>query len=306
MFDHRRKLGIGRLRLITVAALLAVLAGGAVTATGRTASGPQLKVREPLASAGRAAERPRSKSVKAATLTPIGIPGHWHVVLNSVFNGSSLDGTIWRQGWFGSGITGPINAPLEAACYGPDNVTFPGDGTMHLNLTKTASTCEGETRPYTGSVVSTNPNDGRTEGGFQYRFGVLESRIYVPGQGSLISDWPTVVTLGQVWPQDGEDDILEAIAGAACFHFHSPGYAPSGHLGGCDSSLTPGWHTFASDWKPGSVTYYYDGREVGEITKGVTSAPMYIVIVNTAPRKTPWVDEADALRVSYVRVWQSN
>ena len=226
-------------------------------------------------------------------------------MLNSVFNGSSLDTSIWRPGWFGSRVTGPINN-LEAACYSPDNVSLPGDDTLHLNVTRTPSTCKGVRRPFAGSVISTDPHDGRAGGGFQYRYGVLQAKVFVPGDGSLLEDWPGLLTFGQSWPQDGEDDILEVIDGVACFHYHSLGYAPSGHLGGCDTTLTPGWHTFASDWQPGSVTYYYDGREVGEITKGVTSAPMYIVIVNTVSKKTPWIDQADTLRVSYVRVWQGN
>jgi beta-glucanase (GH16 family) len=306
MSDHMRKPGIGRLQIAAPSALLvAVLIWGAVAAIGHTAKAPETKSQQPIVSGDRAAAHPRSKSVTSTSLDPSGIAGHWKLVLNSVFDGTSLSHTVWRQGWFGSGTTGPINA-LEAACYKPGNVSFPGDGTMHLNVTGKPSTCKGHTRPYTGSVVTTDPNDGRHGGGFQYRYGVLEAKLYVPGQGALLADWPAITTFGQLWPQDGEDDILEVIGGTACFHFHSPGYAPSGHLGGCDTAITAGWHTFASDWQPGSVTYYYDGHEVGRIIKGVTSAPMYIVIVNTVPEKTPWVDRADALRVAYVRVWQGN
>jgi len=305
MFDNKRKSGLGGLPLVAAVALFVVLIVGAVAAIGHTASAQRSKPAQPIAFAGRAAARPRSKSARSNTLEPTGIPGSWKLILNSDFNGSSLDPSIWREGWFGSGITGPINN-LEAACYSPENLSFPGDGTLHLAVTKTPARCKGVRRPFTGSVISTDPRDGRRDGGFEYRYGVLEAKMYVPGQGALLADWPTIVTFGQKWPNDGEDDILEVIDGAACFHFHSLGYAPSGHLGGCDSNLKAGWHTFAADWRPGTVTSYYDGREVGEITKGVTSAPMYIVIVNTVPRKTPWVDEADALRVAYLRVWQSN
>jgi beta-glucanase (GH16 family) len=305
MSDHMRKPGIGRLQIAAPSALLAAaLIWGAVATLGSSAA-PRPNPRQPIASADRATASPRSKSVTSTSLKPAGISGNWKLILNSVFDGSSLDQSVWRQGWFGTGTTGPINA-LEAACYKPGNVSFPGDGTLHLSVTSTPSTCKGRKRPYTGSVVTTDPKDGRKSGGFQYRYGVLEAKVYVPGQGALLADWPAVTTFGQQWPQDGEDDILEVIGGAACFHFHSPGYAPSGHLGGCDTAITAGWHTFASDWQPGSVTYYYDGREVGRIIKGVTSAPMYIVIVNTVPAKTPWVDRADALRVAYVRVWQAN
>ena len=51
--------------------------------------------------------------------------------------------------------------------------------------------------------------------------------------------------------------------------------------GGCDREFAPGWHTFASDWRPGSVTYYYDGRRVGIVSAGVTGQPMYVLIDNS-------------------------
>jgi beta-glucanase (GH16 family) len=231
---------------------------------------------------------------------PTGIPGNWNVVLDSEFNGSSLNTNLWRTGWYGSGVTAPTNS-YEADCYSPNNVTFPGDDTMHLNVTATPSTCGGETRPYTGSLVSTNPYDGRSSGGFQYTYGVLEARVYVPAaDGNQVANWPAVWADGQSWPADGEDDLMEGLGGQFCYHFHDPLGGP----GNCDATLAPGWHTFASDWQPGSVTYYYDGVDVGSITTGITSSPMYIILNNTVYPGEPTA-EADSMQVAYVRVWQN-
>jgi len=170
----------------------------------------------------------------SSTPEPIGIPGNWNLTLDSEFNGPSLDTSIWHTGWFGSGVTDPTNS-YEEDCYSPSNVTFPGDGTMHLNVTATPSTCGGETRPYTGSLVSTNPDDG-AGGGFQFTYGVVEARVYLPADGNQIANWPAVWTDGQVWPQDGEDDLLEGLGGQACYHFHDPLGGP----GNCDTSIAPG------------------------------------------------------------------
>lgn len=205
---------------------------------------------------------------------------------------------MWQTGWFGSGVTAPI-APSELACYNPANVTLPGDGSVHLALTDTPSTCGGVQKPYTGALLSSNPSDGRAGGGFQYTYGVLEARVYVPASGSQTANWPAVFTDGQSWPTDGEDDVMEGLSGELCFHFHSP----SGGPGQCVAGAAAGWHTFASDWEPGSVTYYYDGVRVGQITTGVTSSPMYIILVNTTSAASPQVAPA-AMRVDYVRVWQ--
>jgi beta-glucanase (GH16 family) len=248
---------------------------------------------------------PVATPAQANSLQPAGIPGNWNLVLNSTFTGSSLDNSVWRTGWFGSGVTVPVNS-YEDDCYSPSNVSFPGDGSLHLNVTATSSTCGGKTHPYTGSLVSSNPNDGRSSGGFQYTYGVLEARVYVPADGTKIANWPAVWADGQSWPNDGEDDLMEGLAGQACYHFHylsisGEGASGPGH---CDTTLTPGWHTFASDWQPGSVTYYYDGKDVGSISTGITSSPMYIILDNTVYPGEANLTEADSMDVSYVRVWQ--
>ena len=233
------------------------------------------------------------------TPSPVGIAGSWNLVLDSEFNTSSLNTNLWRTGWFGK--DSPINSE-EDDCYSPNNVTFPGDGSMHMAVTATSSTCNGVTYPYTGSAITTDPNDGRTSGGFQYTYGVVEADVYVPADGTQIANWPAVWADGEgTWPNTGEDDVMEGLGGKACYHFHDPLGGP----GECDATLTPGWHTFASDWQPGSVTYYYDGVKVGAITTGITSDPMYLIIDNTVYNGTSTNTEADAIQVKYVRVWQS-
>jgi len=53
------------------------------------------------------------------------------------------------------------------------------------------------------------------------------------------------------------------------------------------------------------VTYYYDGVDVGSITTGITSSPMYLILNNTVSPYSPNDSEADSMQVQYVRVWQS-
>jgi beta-glucanase (GH16 family) len=231
---------------------------------------------------------------------PKGIPGTWKLVLDSEFTGASLDGSIWQPGWFGSGTTSPVNA-VEQDCYSARNVTFPGDGSVHLRVTRASSTCSGNTYQYTGALLSSNPADGRASGGFQYTYGALEARVYVPASGRKVANWPAVWTNGQPpWPANGEDDIMEGLSGAVCFHFHSTLGGP----GACVSGSYTGWHTFASDWEPGAVTYYYDGMNVGQITTGITSSPNYVVLDNTVSGSSPMLTKPADMQVAYVRVWR--
>lgn len=232
---------------------------------------------------------------------PIGISGDWGITLNAAFSGDTLDPDLWRSGWFGTGITGPIDGS-ELACYSSENAAVSG-GVLHLRLTPQSSHCGGMQRPYTGAAVSTDPRDGRSSGGFEYQYGAMEAKINVPGSRGAIANWPVFISLGQLWPDDGEDDVFEGLGGQACFHFHS---THANNLGGCDPSITPGWHTFGVDWTPNLVTWFYDGTAVGHVGVGITSAPMYIVLANTVSgtRGGRQTFAADDLQVAYVRVWK--
>jgi beta-glucanase (GH16 family) len=230
-----------------------------------------------------------------ASPQPLGIRGDWHLVLDSEFDSNQLPAG-WKTGWLAGGVTPPANSQ-EADCYSPGNVTFPGDGTMHLNVTAAPSTCAGVTERFTGAMVTTDPNNGQGPG-FQYTYGVLQARVYLPADGSALADWPAVWAVVQPSsPVYGEDDVIEGLNGAACWHFHDR----DSESGGCDVAIKPGWHTVASDWQKGSVTFYYDGRKVGSVTSGITSAPMFLLLDNTtnANGAIP-----DSMRVQYVRVWQ--
>jgi hypothetical protein len=230
------------------------------------------------------------------TPQPLGIRGQWHLVLNSNFDGPHLPAG-WKTGWLADGVTPPANS-LEADCYSPHNVSFPGDGTMHLSVTSTPSACRGVRRPFTGAMVTTYPRR-RQNRGFQYTYGVLQARVYLPAHGSGLADWPAVWAVVQPSsPVYGEDDVIEALNGAACWHFHDR----DSESGGCDTAIKPGWHTVASDWQKGSITFYYDGRRVGSITSGITSDPMFLAVDSSTSTDSPI---SDSMRVQYVRVWQS-
>jgi beta-glucanase (GH16 family) len=232
----------------------------------------------------------------SGTLAPIGAAGNWRIAFDDEFSTSSLDTSLWGVGWFGSGITKPVNG-LEDACYDPANVSE-SSGELDLGLVKKTENCGGGSEPYAGALVSTN-------GRFSFTYGFVEVRAWLAGSGSTVYDWPQIWTDGQSWPQNGEIDLLEGLGGGACYHWHGP---PSGvGYGSCPGgSFAGGWHTFGVDWEPGVVTYYYDGHNVGSvanITSLITSSPMYLIL--TASTSTSSVVQAPVTeRFDYVRVWQ--
>lgn len=228
---------------------------------------------------------------------PVGHGGHWHLIFDDEFNASGLDTAKWSTGWYGSGITGPVN-PGETQCYDPAQVAV-GGGELDIRLvarTERCSTGSGTiSRPYVSGIVTTN-------GRFSYTYGYFEARVWMPGSRS-IQDWPAVWAVGHNWPVGGELDLVEGLGGKACWHFHDPSGAP----GGCSARVfSGGWHTFGADWERGVVTWFYDGAKVGAVRAGVTGDPMYLVLdldVRNPAYGGP-IDVPVSLRIDYVRVWQ--
>ena len=198
------------------------------------------------------------------------------MIFDDEFNATSLDTSKWAPYWFSNGAS-QNNTTMESS-----NVSESG-GTLNLTLSGSS-----------GAIVSSNPSAG---GNFQFTYGAVEARMYLPASGSQVANWPAFWTDGQSWPTDGEMDVMEGLSGPACYHFHDPAGGP----GGCASGNFSGWHTFGANWQAGSVTYYYDGKQVGTISSGITSSPMYLILENSSgsPSVTP-----STVKVDYVRVWQ--
>ena len=209
--------------------------------------------------------------------------GAYTVVFADDFTAAALDTTKWQPGWFGTGITGPVSTGGQP--YSSGQVSVSG-GCLNLGLTARY-----------GAIISSNPS--LVSPGFAFTGGYIEARLYLPpdSSGAQIANWPSFWCDGQNFPVTGEMGIVSGVSGSASYQFQSASGGPSGTAG----PGYYGWHTFGAHWMPGtSVTYYYDGVMAGTITSGVTSAPMYIILVNGngSPALSPAVMQAD-----WVYVW---
>jgi beta-glucanase (GH16 family) len=237
------------------------------------------------------------KHSSQAPLTPVptGVRGDWKLRFDDEFSGTSLDTAKWSTGWYGSGITPPVNSG-EKECYDPAQVSE-GGGTLDLTLIRKSEDCGIRDPVYATGLVS-------TRGKFSFTYGFIEARVWLPamtGDPGEVANWPAVWADGQNWPEDGEIDVVEGLGGDVCAHFHGPA-DPSGVRVGCPSgTYAGGWHTFAADWEPGNVTYYYDGADIGSVTSGITSAPMFLVLSYGTAKL---VQAPLTMRVDYMRVWQ--
>jgi LEA14-like dessication related protein len=234
---------------------------------------------------------------------PLGIPGSWTLKFADEFNGTSLNTADWWPNWVNASspteITVPVNTTEDAA-YDPAQVTVSG-GTLRLTLISNPITLGGKTYPYRSGMIQTEGRHSCNCPMHAFTFGAFEARIYLPGSGSSIANWPAWWTDGQNWPTDGEMDIMEGLSGSAAYHFHSD----TTHAGASVSGNFTGWHTYGSRWQSGRVDFYYDGALVGSLTSGITSSPMYLILnYATGGCCTGPVVVPATMQVDYVRVWQ--
>jgi beta-glucanase (GH16 family) len=211
--------------------------------------------------------------IMLALLVPVAASAQTHTrqtVWRDDFNGTSLDLGKWQPNWLGANnttITPPVNG-AELSCYDPAQVSVSG-GYLHLRASARPCTdSHGRTWQYASGLVNSRQH-------FTYTYGSLRARVWLPGT-TKVDDWPAVWAdgIGQ-WPTTGENDVLEALNGHDCWHFHSPAGGP----GGCAAMATPGgWHTVAASWRADKINYWYDGVKVGQITSGLTHAPMFVIL----------------------------
>jgi beta-glucanase (GH16 family) len=218
------------------------------------------------------------------------------VLFEDTFSGTRLNTAKWQPNWLAGNNTTktkPVNS-REASCYDPAQVSVRG-GSLRLRAVKRSCRANnGKTYKYASGLVNTRRH-------FTFTYGRVEARVFTsPGKGA-IHNWPAVWANGTgTWPRTGELDVMEGLDGDACYHFHSNAGGP----GGCARMGNhSGWHTFAAEWRKGSVTYIYDGRVVGKVTKGVTNAPMYLILnLGVSPSIAPPIHAPSQMLVDYIRV----
>jgi hypothetical protein len=214
------------------------------------------------------------------------------MVLDDEFDTGSLNTSLWSPDWFGSGHVSNGTVMLSS------NVSVGANG-LALQLNS----------PQSGALVSTNPGDsvpGHT--GFQIaptptQPVFVEFKATLPATASgQVANWPALWMDGQVWPQDGETDLMEGGGGGTAYHVHyGTGSSTAQGSSVATAAGTSGTHTYGVLWTTTGFTFLYDGTVVGTVNVALTS-PEYLIMENSYNSYDPTVFPT-TMYVRYVRVW---
>lgn len=246
---------------------------------------------------------------------PMGQETGWQLVFEDTFEGDALDSGKWVTcyWWDDQGCTNLGNKELE--WYLPENVSV-GEGVLRLRAQPQVTVRPEATYDYSSGMVTTGRRTyERTDPPkFEFQYGYAEARARVPVGKGL---WPAFWLLPSRQIPLPEIDVMEVLGhepDELHFNFHYRDTLDNRRKVGTaitTPELSQAWHTYAVEWSPESIVWYFDGVEQWryESAAHVPHEPMYLILnlaVGGAWAGAP--DEATRfpadLLVDHVRVWQ--
>ena len=240
-----------------------------------TLTAPAVSVTDPTAS-GNAA----TKFAQAAQSSPVplGVAGTWTLKFDDEFNGSRLDTSKWNA--YEGRLVNKVTAHAS-------NVSF-ASGSVILTLASSSS----------GAVICTcnTSTDYMLPVG-----GYAEARVYFPGDGSSLYNWPAWWASGPNWPAAGEHDIAEVLGGPLTVNYHSP--SGSHNQGAVSGYWGDAYHVYGLYRKANSAEVYWDGKLVKSYSTDDNGAGESLIL-NIGYGSRALNGPAGAIKVDYVRAWQ--
>ena len=168
-----------------------------------------------------------------------------------------------------------------------------------------------------------------TQGKLSFKYGFIESRIKMPaGSGNWPAFWMLGENINQVgWPYSGEMDIVEihsdrptVTTSATHFSITDTPNTCCGNARYVFDEVSVGvdvsrdFHTYAIAWLPNSISYYFDGRLVGNTTpsrvwgKWVFNDKFFLILNNAVGSfGGSWANlQSSTMSIDWVRSYQLN
>jgi hypothetical protein len=246
--------------------------------------------------------------------------------------GSQASSTSWTPRLCGHAASngGGTCHNNEQQYYIPEAIAHDGsvDGNLIINTKRIIQPPTNGGICYVGLCSFTS---GRldTQGKISFKYGFIESRIKMPaGSGNWPAFWMLGDNINQVgWPYSGEMDIVEIHSDrptvtTSATHF-SDRDIPNVCCGNArfvfdevevGVDVSSDFHTYAIAWLPNSISYYFDGRLVGNTTPSRVSGKWafnekFFLILNNAVGSFggSWANlQSSKMSIDWVRSYQVN
>lgn len=213
----------------------------------------------------------KDKTVYSKDLEIPNLPTAYKLLWADEFNAASVDSSIWvPQNGDGTEYRNRGWGNNERQWYLLQNSQIDKSGVLNMLATRTGASqynCYyGKCEWLSSKLVTLN------KVGFKY--GRVEARIKAaPGVGSWGAFWMLGANIDERgWPGCGEIDVTELLGRDIKTTYgtlHGPlsGGGGRGDRSTLPVSLADGWHTYAIDWLPDSITWYIDGVQYAKQTK---------------------------------------
>ncbi|GAA4872687.1 family 16 glycosylhydrolase [Kitasatospora terrestris] len=250
------------------------------------------------------------RSTASVDLSVPTAPGPWKKVFEDDFLGSRLDRADWATcyDWNDDGCTNAGNHELE--WYLPSQVKV-ADGEAQLVAERRRTVgSDGKVYPWTSGMITTGRDSWDAPPRHTFTYGYFAAALRVPDEDTM---FPAFWLLPEARKVPPELDVAEFISDARSVQMTVHWAEPDGsdthqadRYGPVD--FPAGFHVFAVDWEPTSLTWYVDGVERFRVTEPqkIPNVPMEILINLAVGYPVPPPADVDTatFKVDWVRVWQ--
>jgi beta-glucanase (GH16 family) len=190
------------------------------------------------------------------------------------FTGNKLDDSKWNPCYFWDNLGCTNDGNFESEWYLPDEILVE-NGLLRLRARDNpVKGSDGKDYPYTSGMISSHDK-------FAFTYGYVEMRGKVPfGQGLWPAFW--LLPASKEWPP--EIDVLEVLGNDpetlyTTLHFKTADNSnlSYGNPLYTKSDLSAGFHTYAMDWEPQVIRWYFDGIEIYSVSANIPAQPMYLI-----------------------------
>jgi hypothetical protein len=253
------------------------------------AAGPQA-----VAPAPRVTKAPKkTTSTKAGQAAPQGVtaanvPG-WRLVFADDFSGSVGLGQFAHSSYGPKYYTYTGGDSSGVGTYDTSQVISVGGGVLDMWL-HTANN-----QALSAAIVPQVPGSGQTYGRYEVRFRADPMQDY----GAAFLLWPD----SNVW-NEGEIDFPESsFTGTMMVHNHCIGHTQNSCYDVNTGVTWNSWHTAVTEWTPAGVTFYLDGRKVGQSSIS-PSTKMHMVLQTGTEGRRPAAGVQGHVQIDSIKIWE--